>query len=252
MRGIFITIEGIDGCGKTTHAELLARWLSERGEPVLRTREPGGTALGLELRNLLLKPGRAIEPAAELLMYLADRAQHVAEVLRPALAAGQVVVCERYADSTFAYQGYGRGLDLATLRRLNDVSTGGLLPDLTLLLDLDPAEARRRIELGAESATAGGQQHTRVRRPDRLELGQPGLRSRAQEGFVERLQRAREHWNASADFQPKVAAGFRALAAQEPERFRVIETSGEMASVQREIALAVEGLLDKRRSEGST
>jgi dTMP kinase len=227
MRGIFITIEGIDGCGKTTHAELLARWLSERGEPVLRTREPGGTALGEKLRKVVLAPGNAIEPMAELLLYLADRAQHVTEVLRPALAAGQVVVCERYADSTLAYQSYGRGLDLATLRRLNDFSTGGLAPDLTLLLEVDPAEALRRITRGAGSTCAeGNRERSRMRRRDRLELEQPG-------------------------FHESVAAGFRALAAQEPERFRVIETSGEMASVQREIALAVEGLLDKRRSEGS-
>jgi dTMP kinase len=142
LQGLFITIEGIDGSGKTTQARLLVQWLKERQYAVRATREPGGTDLGKRLRELLLSPARSITPEAELFLYLADRAAHVAGVVRPALDAGQVVVCERHADSTLAYQGYARGLDVALLRRLNAVATGGLSPDLTLVLDLPAGDAR--------------------------------------------------------------------------------------------------------------
>jgi dTMP kinase len=142
VRGLFITIEGIDGCGKTTQARLLVEWLREQGYEVRATREPGGTPAGSKIRELVLSNDHSPPPAAELFLYLADRAIHVAEVVRPALAAGEVVVCERYTDSTLAYQGYGRGLDLELLRRLNGLATEGLKPDLTVVLDLAPEQAR--------------------------------------------------------------------------------------------------------------
>ncbi len=149
MRGLFITIEGIDGAGKTTQAHLLVAWLIGLGHEVCATREPGGTSAGERIRDLVLSHDWAIPPEAELFLYLADRSIHVNQLIRPALAAGSVIVCERYGDSTIAYQGYGRGLDLDYLRRLNDTATMGMAPDLTLVLDLPPHTARldeRRLD----------------------------------------------------------------------------------------------------------
>lgn len=142
MGGLFITIEGVDGCGKTTQARLLVDWLGAQGHSVQAAREPGGTEVGMELRDLLLSPERTISPEAELFLYLADRATNASEVVGPGLAGGHIVVCERHADSTLAYQGYGRGLDIGLLRRLNRMATGGLEPDLTLVLDLPASEVR--------------------------------------------------------------------------------------------------------------
>ena len=142
MPGIFITLEGIDGSGKSTQARLLLDWVRRQGRGVQLTREPGGTEVGAQLRRLVLSPENLITPEAELFLYLADRSLHVAQVVRPALEAGEIVICERYTDSTLAYQGYGRGLDLELLRRLNDIATGGLLPDLTIILDITPSQAR--------------------------------------------------------------------------------------------------------------
>ena len=140
--GLFITLEGGEGSGKSTQADLLARALEAWGRRVVSLREPGGTQLGEELRQLLLHRQTAMSPAAELLLFLAARAELVQSVIRPALAEGAIVICDRFSDSTFAYQGYGRGLDLDELRRLNAYATGGLTPDLTVLLDL-PVEAGR-------------------------------------------------------------------------------------------------------------
>ena len=140
---MFITLEGIEGSGKTTLIENLADVFRTLNHEVLVTREPGGCALGRELRQMLLNPETEICPEAELFLFLADRAQHVAEVIRPALKRGEVVLCDRYADSTVVYQGYGRGLDIEKLRSLNDVAIGGLWPDRTFVLDMDPADAQR-------------------------------------------------------------------------------------------------------------
>ncbi|HEY8418585.1 MAG TPA: dTMP kinase [Limnochordales bacterium] len=139
--GFFITFEGPDGCGKSTQARLLTAWLKERGWDAVHTFEPGGTALGQELRRLLLAGGVPVLPVAEMLLMAADRAQHVEEVIRPALARGAVVVCERFVDSSIVYQGAGLGLPETDIRQVNAVATGGLTPDLTILLDLDPARA---------------------------------------------------------------------------------------------------------------
>lgn len=139
---MFITLEGIDGCGKSTQAGLLVQWLRRQGHRVRATREPGGTEAGERLRELLLSRESAITAEAELFLYLADRALHVAQVVRPALEEGRIVVCERHADSTLAYQGGGRGFDLGLLRRLNEMATGGLKPDLTIVLAVPPEKAR--------------------------------------------------------------------------------------------------------------
>jgi dTMP kinase len=150
-RGRFIVLEGIDGCGKTTQLEALRDWLPTSGllhpgARVVVSREPGGTALGQVLRELLLHPpGEAAPvPRAELLLYAADRAQHVETVLRPALDAGDWVLCDRFTGSTAAYQGYGRGLDLGLIRALSDIATGGLRADLTIWLDVSLVESCRR------------------------------------------------------------------------------------------------------------
>ncbi len=141
--GRFITIEGPDGAGKTLQANSLAAALDDRGYDILLTREPGGTLLGDQLYELLMANGEPIDPVADALLFNAARAQHVAKVIRPALAAGRVVISARYADSTMAYQGYGGGVDLDVLRRIIDIATGGLRPDRTILLDL-PAEVGLR------------------------------------------------------------------------------------------------------------
>jgi dTMP kinase len=141
---MLITFEGGEGSGKTTQVELLAERLRAAGREVVTLREPGGTALGEELRRLLLHAGKETSVEAELLMFLAARAQLVSEVMRPALDRGAVVVCDRFSDSTLAYQGYGRGIDVATIRSLNRWATGGLTPDLTVLLDVPVDVGRRR------------------------------------------------------------------------------------------------------------
>ena len=164
-RGRFVVLEGIDGCGKTTQLEALRRWLPSSGllgsgAEVVVTREPGGTALGAALRQLLLHPpGEAApEPMAELLLYAADRSQHVEQCIRPALAAGHWVLSDRFSGSTAAYQGYGRGLDLASIAQLEQLATGGLAPDLTLWLELPLAESlRRRGERRADRIEASGE-----------------------------------------------------------------------------------------------
>lgn len=175
-RGRFVVLEGIDGCGKTTQLEALRAWLPGSGllapgAELIVTREPGGTALGMALRQLLLHPpGEAApEPMAELLLYAADRAQHVEQVIRPALAAGHWVLSDRFSGSTAAYQGFGRGLDLARIAQLEQLATGGLEADLTLWLALPLAESLRRRA---------------ARRADRIEASGEAFLQRVAEGFA--------------------------------------------------------------------
>jgi dTMP kinase len=191
-RGRFLVLEGVDGCGKTTQLQALHQWLPSSGlmAPGARlvvSREPGGTALGQALRELLLHPPQGVQPLsrAELLLYAADRAQHVEALLVPALEAGDWVLCDRFAGSTAAYQGYGRGLPLALIDTLESVATGGLQADLTLWLDVSPAESHRRrggrpadrIEAAGESfltrVAAGFATLAAQRGWTRIEAGQP-------------------------------------------------------------------------------
>jgi dTMP kinase len=156
--GMFIALEGIEGSGKSTQLQRLADYLRQCGRTVLTTREPGGCPIADAIRKILLHPDNtALVPRAELLLYAAARAQHVAEVIRPALDRGEVVLCDRFLAATVAYQGYGRGLDLSLIEELNTLATGGLLPDLTLLLDMSVEEglsrARRRND---DSSTQEG------------------------------------------------------------------------------------------------
>lgn len=196
---LLVTFEGIEGSGKSTHLRALAATLRAAGHDVVETREPGGTPAGEALRRLLLGPEAIpIEPLAELHLYCADRAQHVATVIRPALRAGRVVLCDRFSDSTLAYQGHGRVLDLETIRTLDALARDGVRPDVTFLLDLPVADGLRR----ARARSAGG---------DRFE-------------------------DAPAEFHQRVRDGFLALAAAEPDRFCTVDSTRPAADVQAAIA----------------
>ncbi|EFA22241.1 dTMP kinase [Bifidobacterium gallicum] len=198
---MFITFEGIDGAGKTTQVKLLAQALQEAGRSVEVTREPGGTALGASLRRLLLEgvaDGSAIDEHAEALMFAADRAQHVAQVIRPAMQRGDDVICDRYIDSSVAYQGGGRDIGADQIRALSMWATGGLVPDLTIVLDLDPALSAARLNRPA----------------DRME-------------------------SAGDEFARRTREAFLAMAAAEPERFRVIDASLPVERIAADVRAAV-------------
>ena len=212
-RGVFITLEGLDGTGKSTQARMLTGWLRRQGLRVEHTREPGGTPVGQRLRRLLLhgrKTHRPPVPEAELLLMMADRAQHVAEVVRPALERGVVVVCERYTDSSVAYQVFGCGMDAGLVERLNEWVTGGLAPDLTLWLDM-PVERRLK------GASPEGD--------DRIEAR-------------------------GTEFFHRVRQGYEALARRYPERIMQVEVAGKSRqAVHAEIRVAVERRLGDRLRE---
>jgi dTMP kinase len=164
MRGRFIVLEGGEGSGKSTHAARLAARAREAGADVVTTFEPGATERGAALRALLLDDAAPIDPRAELLLMAADRAQHVAQVVRPALAAGKVVVCDRFAPSTLAYQGVGRGLGVEEVRTVSDFATAGLVPDVVIVLDVDDVVATQRRPVAADRMErAGAEFHARVR-----------------------------------------------------------------------------------------
>jgi dTMP kinase len=195
---LFITFEGIEGSGKSTHIRLLAAHLVSLGWNPMVTREPGGTALGRPIRQLLLDTTSApVAPLAELFLYCADRAQHVAEVIAPALAARRPVLCDRFTDSTIAYQGYGRGLDLGVVRSLDEQARSGLTPDLTFVFDCPPGEGLARA----------------LRRT----------------GTADRMEEA------PLDFHERVRAGFLALAAAAPDRYRVVSSTGAIDDVQGQV-----------------
>jgi dTMP kinase len=208
-RGLFITLEGIEGCGKSTQTRLLGEHLRSRGYVTVETREPGGTPLAERIRSLLLD--RAIEPVTpetEAFLVFAARRQHVVQVIEPALARGAVVLCDRFSDSTLAYQGYARGLDRPTLRTLNRLATQTITPDLTLLFDL-PAST--------------------------------GLARRRNAAGTNRLDRE------SLRFHRKVRAGFLDLAKRDPARIKIIPSRAAKEAVARAVVHAVAPLLDSRR-----
>jgi len=170
MRGLLITVEGVEGSGKSTHCRLLGQWLTARGLEVVLTSEPDGTPIGSAIRALFEQDGMPPTPLTQTFLFMAARQQHVAQVIRPALARGAVVVSDRYADATLAYQGFGGGMELETIRDLNTLATGGVMPDLTILLDLDPAEGIRRIS---------------DRPLDAFEKMDMGFHRRVREGYLE-------------------------------------------------------------------
>jgi dTMP kinase len=221
MRGLFITFEGTEGTGKSTQIGLLADALRAGGRQVLVSREPGGTPFGRTLRGLLLDPSSGpIDPLAELFLYLADRAQHVSEVLRPALERGEWVLCDRFADATAAYQAWGRGLDAGFVRDAGARAASGLAPDLTLLLEMEDvsvgiARARRRQQSDGSAGVA-----------DRFE----------QEELA---------------FHRRVLAGYRAIAAAEPQRVRRLPAGLPAQGLHRLVLGEVERLAEARRAAAS-
>ncbi len=213
MKGTFITFEGIEGSGKSTQIALLADFLAAAGTPATVTREPGGTLIGDKIRGILLDPEhKALDPTAELLLYGASRAQHLKEVILPALRAGRVVLCDRFSDATLAYQGYGRGLDREAIRVLDGIVTAGLRPDRTVLLDLDATQGLAR----ATSRNA-----------------RSGLESEA------RFE------NEAAAFHERVRQGYLALAREEPKRFRLVDASLAPEQVQQQVRLAVADVIGR-------
>lgn len=204
-RGLFITLEGGDGSGKSTQSALLAAWLEEQGRTIVVSREPGGTELGLELRDIILHRRGYMAPRAEALLYAADRAHNIATKVRPALDRGEIVLQDRYLDSSVAYQGAGRVLDSTEIRDLSLWATEGLLPDLTILLDLDETLGRTRLD----------QARTQY---DRLE-------------------------DEKQDFHARVRHGFLELAAAEPRRFLVVNAAGSVEDIAAAIRVRVSELL---------
>jgi len=203
---LFITFEGPDGSGKTTQIRLLYQYLQERGYPVYLTREPGGTSIGDQIRTVLHDVGNTeMRPEAEILLYSASRAQLVGQVIRPRLAAGEIVLCDRYAESTLAYQGYGRQLDLPMLRDITAFATGGLRPDLIIYLDL-PVEEGLRRRLAAHQVD--GAEWNRLDQEE-------------------------------AAFHRRVRAGYLQMAAAEPDRWLVLDAAQPVDVVQRHIREAV-------------
>lgn len=145
MRGLFITFEGVDGCGKTTQINLLKEYFEKQGRTVILTREPGAKGLGIKLREILLNYDGEVSPNCESFLFLADRAQHIDTIIKPAVERGEIVLCDRHTDSTVAYQGYGRGLDLDRINMLNDIATSGMKPDLTFIFDIDTDTSMSRV-----------------------------------------------------------------------------------------------------------
>lgn len=211
-RGRFITFEGIDGCGKTTQLRMLERTLTSQGISFVSTREPGGTALGTTIRAALLNVSRsAVEPLAELLLYAADRAQHVRQLILPALEEGKIVLSDRYADATTVYQGYGRGFDLKLVEDLNQLATSGLKPDLTLLFDIEVSTGLARVHRRSDFAQADEASD----QADRLDLEPTEFHERVRQGYLE-------------------------LAAREPHRFRIIPAAGSIDTVRSLVIEAIQ------------
>lgn len=209
MKGIFISFEGIEGTGKSTQARLLSEYLRERGFSVTQTEEPGGTLISLKIRELLLSlDSRGIDPITELLLYNASRVQHIKEVIIPALERGDIVITDRFCDSTVAYQGYGRGIDLKLIDSLDIISTGRLRPDITILLDIDVETGLRR--------------NRKINKNDRLELEDISFHERVRKGFIN-------------------------IAAKEPERVKLVDCSGKIEEVHRKTADIIGDFLDKSK-----
>jgi dTMP kinase len=210
--GLFITLEGVEGSGKSTQAARLGDALRRAHRSVTVTHEPGGTRAGQAIRSIFLDPAVSLEVAAELLLVLADRAQHVREKLRPRLAAGEIVISDRYSDSTIAYQGYGRGFDLTLLGDLNRLASDAIKPDLTLVLDLPIETGLERTRARVKGATRG---------PDRFE-------------------------GEALEFHRRVREGFLAIARAEPDRVLLIDAKRALEVVHQDILNAVSALLKGR------
>lgn len=211
LPGLFVTFEGVEGSGKSTQVEALVRHLEERGESVKPTREPGGTAVGEEVRRILLDLGHAgMRPLTELFLYLASRAEHTASVVRPLLERGEIVISDRYADASAAYQGGGRALGASFVAPLNEVATGGVKPSVTFLLDLDPEEGLSRL-----ASARGGTARDRIERE-------------------------------ALEFHRRVRAAYLASARREPERFVVVDARRPPSEITAVVVSKVDELLSER------
>lgn len=211
MTGRFITFEGPDGAGKTTQMKMLGERLKALGKKVVYTREPGGTKISEEVRKLLLDPSnKEMVHRTEALLYAAARAQHVEELIRPALTEGNIVLCDRFTDSTLAYQGFGRGINLSMLEELNNLAISGVVPNITLILDLDSEVGIERIS--STRVLASGVEK------DRIELE-------------------------NIDFHLRVREGFRRLAAKEPGRCKIVDAKKDIDTVHNEIYRLVKEVL---------
>lgn len=206
-RGLFVVLEGGDGAGKTTQLSLLEQWLTQRGVTVERTREPGGTPIGERIRALVLEHGHGeVDPRTEALLFAASRAAHVQQRILPALRRGALVLCDRYVDSSVAYQGVGRGLGAASIAELNDWATSGLTPDLTVVLDIDPAVSRAR-----QTQRDGGA-------ADRMESADDAFRARLRAAFLDR-------------------------AAAAPQRYLVVDAAAEPVQIHQQIQTRLQPML---------
>lgn len=201
---LFITFEGADGCGKTTQIELLNKYLQEKGFKTLVTREPGAKGLGEKLREILLNYDGEVSPNCESFLFLADRAQHVDCVIKPALKDGVIVLCDRHTDSTVAYQGYGRQLDIEQIKKLNEIAVNGLKPDLTIVFDIDIETSMQRVG----------------KTKDRME-------------------------SAGMDFFNRVRNGYLAIAKEEPNRVKVINSADTIERIHNQVVELVEKTVNK-------
>ncbi len=209
MKGIFISFEGIEGTGKSTQVELLGKYLKSKGFSVTKTAEPGGTRISLKIRDLLLSTDSTdMDPLTELLLYNAARVQHIKEIIMPALLRGNVVVTDRFSDSTTAYQGYGRGIDLKLIDSVDVVATNRLRPPLTVLLDID-------VETGL-------MRNRKIQKQDRLELEEVSFHERVRKGFIN-------------------------IAAKEKERIILIDCSGDIEAVHKKVIAIAEAFLETYR-----
>lgn len=201
-RGLFITFEGADGCGKTTQLNLLEKYLKDKGLDVIVTREPGAKGLGEKFREILLNYDGIVSDRCESFLFLADRAQNIDTIVKPAVSSGKIVLCDRHIDSSVAYQGYGRGLDIQQIKNLNTIAAGGMLPDLTLVFDIDIETSMQRVG----------------NNKDRME-------------------------NSGIDFFNRVRNGYLELAKQEPDRIKVVNSTGAIDTIQKEVIKIITPLL---------
>lgn len=205
-KGLFITVEGTDGCGKTTQIKLMEEYLRSKGYTIVFTREPGGTRIGEEIRSLILEPSNVeMGYIAEMLLYASSRAQHVSELVKPAVMSGKVVICDRFVDSSYVYQGFGRGIDFKVVESVNNIAIDGMIPDLTFFFDVSP-----EISLQRRIASTGA---------DRIE-------------------------NENMEFHRKVYEGYKKLISIYPDRIKSIDSSRDIASIFEEVKGWLDRLLE--------
>lgn len=212
-KSVFITIEGCEGCGKTTQSNLLKKYLESKGLKVILTREPGGSIVAEQVRNILLNPKNNITPYCELMLYESSRVQHLEEIIKPNLEKGYVVICDRFTDSTLAYQGYARGIDKNVITKLNNIATKGIKPDLTIYLDINPNEGIKKAKSVDKGNLTGG---------DRIE---------------------RE----SLKFHNNVRKGFLDLVKKYPNRIKKVKTSKIIEKTQKQINIEIDKLFKKKK-----